>query len=224
LNLLLWSLPLRLGLLGGTFDPIHQGHLEIAETAIRVAALDVVYFVTSVNPPHKSDRTHANFLDRHAMVALALLGHSKLIPSSLEYDRSGKSYSIDTVLQFKEVAGPNSQIFFLIGMDAFLDLPAWKDYERFTELCSFLVFARPGYDESALAGWLPKQFQIKHLKLNQPQKPNLTAQTGLFVLSDFASPISSTDLRSRVRNRQPISQWVSSHVEEYISKTGLYIS
>jgi nicotinate-nucleotide adenylyltransferase len=215
---------LRLGLLGGTFDPIHRGHLDIAETAIRVADLDAVYFVTSVNPPHKSDRTHANFLDRHAMVALALAGQPKLIPSSLEYDRVGKSYSIDTVLQFKQMAGPASQIFFLIGMDAFLDLSSWKDYERFPELCSFLVFARPGYDENAVAGWLPEEFRLRRLDPHQPQSPMLADGKGFFVLRDFASPISATELRARIRNRQPIGVWVSPRVEEYISKTGLYLS
>ena len=89
---------MRLGLLGGTFDPIHLGHLELAKTALHVARLDAIHFVTSVNPPHKSEKTQANFLDRHAMVALALKGDSRLIPSSVEFDREGKSYSIDTVL------------------------------------------------------------------------------------------------------------------------------
>ena len=104
---------MRLGLLGGTFDPIHLGHLELAKTALRVAQLDAIHFVTSVKPPHKSERTHANFLDRHAMVALALKGDSRLIPSSVEFDREGKSYSIDTVQQLKQLSGGNTEIFFL---------------------------------------------------------------------------------------------------------------
>jgi nicotinate-nucleotide adenylyltransferase len=215
---------LRFGLLGGTFDPVHSGHLEIAETAIRVASLDAVYFVTSVHPPHKSEKTQANFLDRHAMVALALSGNPKLIPSSLEYDRMGKSYSIDTVRRFKESSGPSSQFFFLIGMDAFLELSTWKDYQRFPDLCSFLVFARPGFDQGELARILPEDFQAQGLGRSTREALANTGDTGIFVLTDFSNPISSTEIRERVRTGQPIRDWVPTQVEEYISKTRLYLN
>ena len=215
---------MRLGLLGGTFDPVHSGHLEIAETAIKVAGLDAVYFVTSVHPPHKSEKTQANFLDRHAMVALGLSGSPKLIPSSLEYDRTGKSYSIDTVRHFKESTGPSSQVFFLIGMDAFLELSTWKDYRRFPELCSFLVFARPGYDQDELAHTLPENFDAAGLGWKTQEELGVTSEKGILVLTDFSNPISSTEIRERVRTGQPIRDWVPAQVEEYISKTRLYLS
>lgn len=214
---------MRLGLLGGTFDPVHRGHLEMAEVAMRAARLDAVYFVTSVNPPHKSERTEANFLDRHAMVALALFGNPRLIPSSLEYDRAGKSYSIDTVLRFKETIGVSSQIVFLIGMDAFLDLPTWKDYRRFPELCSFLVFARPGYHESDLGARLPETFRLRAFGADEQEKWARSSKDGLFILRDFANTVSSTEIRERVRTGQPIGSQVPASVEEYISKTRLYL-
>jgi nicotinate-nucleotide adenylyltransferase len=214
----------RLGLFGGTFDPIHRGHLEMAQAALQMAHLDAVHFVTSVNPPHKSEQIQANFLDRHAMVALALARNPRLIPSSLEYDRAGKSYSIDTVLRFQKATGPSNQFFFLIGMDSFLDLPTWKEYRRFPELCSFLVFSRPGYDEKELDRRLPEEFRLK--VFNPSARGHLTcaAQGGFFVVRDFANPISSTQIRERVRARQPIRNWVPPEVEEYISKTELYLT
>ncbi len=215
---------MRLGLLGGTFDPIHRGHLEMAETAIRVARLNAVYFVTSVNPPHKGDRTHANFLDRHAMVALALSGRPKLIPSSVEYDRSGKSYSIDTLLQFREMAGSAGEIFFLIGMDAFLDIPTWKDFRRFPELCSFLVFGRPGYKENQRNERLPDTFRLEKVRLNTAGEATDLAKRGLFLLQDFSSAVSSTKIRELIRKQLPAEQWLPAGVQEYISKTKLYSS
>ncbi|MCI0419146.1 MAG: nicotinate-nucleotide adenylyltransferase [Acidobacteria bacterium] len=215
---------MRLGLLGGTFDPIHLGHLELAETAIRVAQLNAIYFVTSVKPPHKSEKTHANFLDRHAMVALALKGDLKLIPSSLEFDREGKSYSIDTVLQLQQMAGGASEIFFLIGLDAFLELPTWKEYHRFPELCSFIVFARPGYDEERLTQDLPDAFRPQPIGSGSRAALVPRGAHGLFLLKDFANPISSTDIRRSVRAGSSIRPWVSVDVEEYILKTKLYLS
>jgi nicotinate-nucleotide adenylyltransferase len=195
----------------------------MAETAIRVAQLDVVYFVTSVNPPHKSQRTHANILDRHAMVALALCQNVRLIPSSLEFDRPGKSYSIDTVLRFSELAGPSGRVYFLIGLDAFLDLATWKDYQRFPELCSFLVFTRPGYNPSELASRLPESFKLDTIGPDQIEPDRFPSEHRVFLL-DFHSSISSTGIRQRVREGLSLEDCVPKEVENYISKTRLYLS
>jgi nicotinate-nucleotide adenylyltransferase len=213
---------LRIGLLGGTFDPIHYGHLAMAETALRMAHLNAVYFVTSTNPPHKSQRAHANFLDRHAMVALALAQKPQMVPSSVEYGRAGKSYSIDTVRQFKQSAGNSTRIFFLIGMDAFLDITSWKDYMLFPKFCSFIVFARPGFPEEELTGRLPETFLDEIFPVSQEDNFQERAGNELYLLRRFSHEISSTVIRNQVRRGGPISQWVPSSVEEYIHKTGLY--
>jgi nicotinate-nucleotide adenylyltransferase len=215
--------PLRLGLLGGTFDPIHIGHLELAETALHVARLDAIHFVTSVNPPHKSEKTQANFLDRHAMVALALRGDSRLIPSSVEFDREGKSYSIDTVLQLKHLSGGNAEIFFLIGLDAFIELPTWKEYHRFSELCSFIVFGRPGYPEN-LTQDLPEALRPKPIGSGEKTAMLTEADRGFFLLKDFSNPLSSTEIRSAIQAGRSIRETVPPDVEEYIIKTKLYLN
>jgi nicotinate-nucleotide adenylyltransferase len=194
----------------------------MAETALHLAHLKAVHFVTSTDPPHKSQKIHANFLDRHAMVALALAQKSQMIPSSVEYGRAGKSYSIDTVRQFKQSAGDSTKIFFLIGIDAFLDITSWKDYTVFLELCSFIVFARPGFQEEELTDRLPESYLAGILPISQEDNFQEWAGNKIYLFRRFSHEISSTEIRNQARRGGPISQWVPSSVEEYIHKTGLY--
>ena len=215
---------MRVGLLGGTFDPIHNGHLELAETALRVANLDAVYFVTSFDPPHKSRKALANFLDRHAMVALAVIDHPRLIPSSMEYGRSGKSYSVDTVRQLRHDLGVSAQIFFLIGMDAFLEIRSWKEYRVFPDLCSFIIFSRPGLAGKDLAEKLPDTFRKKLVPISRAAGSRHQDENYCYLVDDFSSPISSTEIRNEVRSGGSISAWVPEGVSKYIEKTKLYSS
>jgi nicotinate-nucleotide adenylyltransferase len=212
------------GLLGGTFDPVHNGHLAMAEVGIRLFRLDTVYFVTSVNPPHKSCQTQANFLDRHAMVGLALLRRPRMVPSSLEYGRPGNSYSIDTVRQFQRDLGDRAEIFFLIGMDAFLELPTWKDYHCLTEYCSFIVYARPGFDERLVGKRLPRAL----VKKIRPALKNKIFAAGpvkkIYLVRGFSNHISSTAIRHRVQKGNSLVGLVPPAVNEYIRKVRLYRS
>ena len=215
--------PLRIGLLGGTFDPVHHGHLAMAETAIRRFKLQTVYFVTAVNPPHKCYTTHANFLDRHAMVALALMHKPKMVPSSLEYGRSGKSYSIDTVRQLKRKIGDRAEIFFLIGMDAFLELPTWKDYRLLIDYCSFVVYPRP--DSEGLSGVdrFPQSLLEKVLEIPKGAPAPVHAERRVYLIKDFSSRASSTEVRERVRRGGSLQRLVPKAVSEYIDKSELYL-
>jgi nicotinate-nucleotide adenylyltransferase len=210
--------------LGGTFDPIHNGHLELAETAVRLAKLDAVYFVTSFDPPHKNRKALANFLDRHAMVALAVIDHTLLIPSSMEYGRSGKSYSVDTVRQLGHDLGVSTQIFFLIGMDAFLEIRSWKEYRVLPDLCSFIIFSRPGLQRKDLEDKLPETFRNKLFPISEAAGVQHQNENCCYLVDDFSSPISSTEIRNEVRSGRSISAWVPEGVSKYIEKTKLYSS
>ncbi len=221
-NDLISGYSLRVGLLGGTFDPVHQGHIEMAEAALRMARLDAVHFVTSIDPPHKSEKTQANFLDRHAMVALALARRSQMIPSSREYSRPGKSYSIDTVREFMESFGQMAKVFFLIGIDAFLEISSWKDYNLFPQLCTFIIFARPGFDEKQLESRLPKPFLDSLFPLERESDYLEVPRNTLYLLRQFSNSISSTEIRKHIHLGKPISGWVPETVEEFIHKTKLY--
>lgn len=212
----------RVGLLGGTFDPIHQGHLELAEAALRVADLEKVYLVTSVRPPHKTRRTEANFLDRHAMVTLAAMDHPRLVPSSLEQGREGKSYSVDTIQQFKQRFGEASEVFFVLGTDTFLDISSWKDFECLPRLCRFLVFARPGFDESQLALRIPEVFLNSVCVIDERNPLSLDPNHRCFLYREFSNPISSSEVRERIRRGQNVKKMLSPAVLEYIGKNHLY--
>lgn len=212
-----------MGLLGGTFDPVHNGHLAMAEAGIRLFRLDAVYFVTAVNPPHKSHQTRANLLDRHAMVALALMHRPRMVPSSLEYGRPGNSYSIDTVRQFQRDLGDRAEIFFLIGMDAFLELPTWKEYHRLTDYCSFIVYARLGFDEKLLQKRLPRELVRKIAPVLKAK--TFAAGTGrkIHLVRGFSNSISSTAIRQRVQQGNSLAELVPPAVGEYIRKVRLYL-
>jgi nicotinate-nucleotide adenylyltransferase len=217
-----WNL--RLGIFGGTFDPIHLGHLHLATIALELASLDQVHFVTSVNPPHKTEKTQANFLDRHAMVALALKGQKHFIPSSIEADRPGKSYSIDTVRHFGRYAGDKGELFFIIGLDAFLEITSWKDYEQFPSLCSFLVFARPGFKTNELGHPFYKNFSWKPLMRGRVSGKKEPLSHGMYLVRSYSSLISSTGIRQKVQQGRTIIRFVPKGVQEYIDKVGLYRS
>ena len=213
----------RVGLLGGTFDPIHRGHLQLAEAALRVAGLEKVYLVTSVRPPHKTRKTEANFLDRHAMVALAALDHPRLIPSSLEYGREGKSYSVDTIRQFKQRLGAASEVFFVLGIDTFLDISSWKDFERLPRLCRFLVFSRPGFDESQLALRIPRGFLESACVIDERNPISLAPHRRCYLYREFSNGISSSEVRERIRRGQSVNDMLPPAVLEYIGKNRLYV-
>ncbi len=216
------ELNLRLGIFGGTFDPVHRGHLQIAKIACELASLDQVHFVTSVNPPHKTAKTYANFLDRHAMVALALKGLQRFVPSSIEANRPGKSYSIDTLRYFKHYAGVKGEIFFIIGLDAFLEIESWKDYEQFPSLCSFLVFARPGFRAEKLGGEFFQQLSWKFLNRRHVLHKKDSLDHGMYLVRRNSSSISSTEIRQRAQRGLSITRLVPQGVQEYIEKVGLY--
>ncbi|MYC81477.1 MAG: nicotinate (nicotinamide) nucleotide adenylyltransferase [Acidobacteria bacterium] len=212
----------RVGLLGGTFDPIHQGHLQLAQAALRVADLERVYLVTSVRPPHKTRRTEANFLDRHAMVALAAIDQPRLVPSSLEHGREGKSYSVDTIRQFRKKLGAASEVFFILGIDTFLDISSWKDFESLPRLCRFLVFARPGFDESRLTLRIPEAF-LRSVCLIDGRNPiPLDPHCRCYLYREFSNPVSSSEVRERIRRGQTVKEMLPPAVLEYIGKNRLY--
>jgi nicotinate-nucleotide adenylyltransferase len=213
---------MRVGILGGTFDPVHWGHLNLAQAARQMARLDRVYFVTSVNPPHKSFCTQANYLDRHAMLALALAGQPELIPSSLEFERSGKSYTIDTLRAFKQKLPPHASFFFLIGIDAFLEIGSWKEYHLLPDLCHFIVFSRPGFSREELDQRLSADLMNQLVSASATRELEIPATRKIILAEGFDCPISSTLIRTRIQRGESVEDAVPPLVAEYLRKTGLY--
>jgi nicotinate-nucleotide adenylyltransferase len=200
---------MRLGILGGTFDPVHFGHLLLAETCREQCGLDQIWFVPAATAPHKRGQSSSPAKHRLTMLELALAGNPAMVVSALEIDRGGVSYTVETLQEVRR-REPDAELFLLIGGDSLLDLPSWYHAEHICQIATPVVARRPGAAE-----------------------PNLS------VLSDLASParieqirgcqvnsplieLSSSDIRQRAATGQSIRYRVPRAVEKYIETNGLY--
>ena len=198
---------MRVGVLGGTFDPIHLAHLIVAEEARVRLALDHVVFIPAGEPWLKAEQPATPPGVRLDMVRQAVDCNTHFRVSSVEVDRPGPSYSVDTLELLLQEEGPAAELYFILGMDAIADLPRWHAPERFLELCTPVVFARADQGPAGL----------DELERRLPGiKRRVTFLDGPIV------EISSTDIRRRVALGESIRYLVPSKVERYISEHGLY--
>ena len=214
---------MNVALFGGTFDPIHAGHIRAARAAARRFRLDQVLFIPSGTPPHKYHDQLTDFPHRFAMVALACAADRRFVPSLLEAPASGRrpQYSIDTARAVKRRLAPRDKLYFLIGADAFLDLPHWKDYRRLLDLVNFIVVSRPGFSNRKIGKIVPRDL---HPAIGAGTALGTTQlrHTALHVLDGVHVPVASRDIREAVQSGRRVTGLVPPLVEEYILKEGLY--
>jgi nicotinate-nucleotide adenylyltransferase len=213
----------KIGIFGGTFNPIHCGHVKAAEIIQAQFNLDKVYFIPSFIPPHKKSIDIASPRHRLKMVELALAPYAQFLPSALEIEAKGKSYSIFTLEKMRKMC-PDSQIFFLLGIDAFLEIETWKDYEQVLEQCSFIIMSRPGFHLEGVRSFLNEKYIHRMrdcLESPLPADPDLR-QNLIYLVPIAAIDVSSTEIRNRVRVGQSIAGLVPESVERYIKEKGLY--
>jgi nicotinate-nucleotide adenylyltransferase len=195
---------MRIGLMGGTFDPVHLGHLLIAEVARAEFTLDRVIWIPAGDPPHKHGVTITPQEYRYAMVILATASNPYFEVSRLELERKGPSYTLDTILHFaREYEG--DELFFITGADAILEILTWYRHQDVIAACRFIAVTRPGYDLARLSAVLP---------------PDYLARIG--ALTAPGVDISSTMIRNRSRDGDPIRYMVPDSVDSYIAKHALY--
>jgi nicotinate-nucleotide adenylyltransferase len=202
---------LRLGVMGGTFDPIHHGHLVTAEEAVHQFDLDRAMFIPSARPPHKKGVRSSSPADRLRMVELAIEGNERLAASTLEIERTGLSYTVDTLRELHRQYGSDAMLFFITGADAILEILTWKEPENVLSESVFIAATRPGYPLQKLQDALPA--------LNSRGEP---AMASIRVMEVPALAISSTDIRERVRSGRPFRYMVPEAVWSYICEKGLY--
>ena len=211
---------MKYGLLGGTFDPVHFGHLRCAQEILEALDLDKVCFVPSAQPPLKHRTTVAPFGDRLNMVRLAISDNPAFEVSDLENLRKGPSYTIDTINGFLQKG--MTDLYFILGQDAFDDIRKWKDWNKFLMLCHFVIMARPGYDAGALQPALPKdyaeQFQYRP---DEDAYAGPDGKTIRFRRVTFLD-ISSTDIRERIKQGKSVRYLLPDAVRDYIARKGLY--
>lgn len=197
----------RLGIMGGTFDPVHYGHLVAAEAARAAFALEKVLFVPNRLPPHKKDYPVTDPWHRYLMTVLATITNPHFEVSRVELDREGYSYTIDTLRALRAHFGPGIELYFISGADAILDILSWKDVDELLGLCYFIAVTRPGYKLNVELGHLQQKYSRKVFTVEVP-----------------ALAISSTDIRRRVKEGKPIKYLLPEAVENYIYKNCLYRS
>lgn len=212
---------MRIGILGGTFNPVHLAHLRVAEEVREACALDRVLFMPAASPPHKAVAEEVDFAERLAMVELAIADNPSFAVSDLESRRSGKSYSVQT-LEILHRRHPDDEFFFLIGMDSFRDLPSWRDYRRLFELAHIVVAARPGVAVDDPRGLLP--VAIKEEFCYDDAAKILVHRGGMQVIfvEETRLDVSSTAIRRLVAEGRSIRYLVPERVRDHILRRGLY--
>jgi len=213
----------RIGLYGGTFNPIHLGHLRAAEDVQAAFRLDTVLFIPSYIPPHKESAGIASAADRFRMVELACRGHGGFVPSRVEVEARETSYSILTLRKVKE-ADPGAWFFFIVGADAFLEIETWREYERVLAECLFIVTGRPGFNLESAADVLDGRLRERICRLPSGEVPDESqfSRFGVFLLPINALDISSTDVRNRARRGEDLAGLVPPPVAAYIREHQLY--
>lgn len=217
----------QLGLFGGSFNPIHNGHLTIARQTRETLGLDRILFIPTGNPPHKPDGTLAPAQHRLEMVRLAIGSDPKLALTDLEVRRPGKSYTIETIQQVQQEYGPKTRLFFLIGLDAFLDFQSWREPAALLAACTFVVIARPGASFRSLTSvaLLPPISDASLNDLDHGRIPRLDVPLGTQQLICLKLPpcdISASEIRKRIADNQPVANLLPPLVESYIIRHHLY--
>jgi nicotinate-nucleotide adenylyltransferase len=215
---------MNIGLFGGTFDPIHCGHVKAAENVQKIFSFDRIMFIPSYIPPHKESADVASAEHRLRMVELALSTFHRFFPSSIEIEARGTSYSIMTLNRIKEMF-PQTEIFFLLGIDAFLEIETWKDYEGVLDQCSFVVMSRPGFRLNEAKEILAKKYNQRMVEISRPiEKENEEFFFHrIYLLFINTLDISSSEVREKVGKSQSINGLVPKNVENYIKEQRLYL-
>jgi nicotinate-nucleotide adenylyltransferase len=215
---------MKIGLFGGTFDPIHWGHLRSAEEVREAFSLDRLLFIPASHPPHKKRRPAATARERLTMVRLAIAKNPGFAISTVELLRSGKSYSVDTLRYFSQRQRPKDSLYFILGLDAFRDIGSWKDFQEIFSLCHQIVTSRPGCSDSLSLADIP--VAARNLFCYDKKIEGYRHQSGTRLhfckLTDIA--ISASEIRARVREGKSIRYLVPLEVETYIKRKGLYRS
>jgi nicotinate-nucleotide adenylyltransferase len=234
---------LRVGLLGGTLDPIHFGHIETARAARSVLGLDQVHVLPSNVPPHRTEQPTASACHRFAMTALAVNGIDGLLANDLEMTASGRSYTSDTLVRFGQSESLDaSQIFFITGADAFAEIATWHRYPEVLDLANFIVVSRPGVSVESLRERLPT-LSSRMVTIPVPREPrpfdklrvvpsnvegrtanreSRSGSTAIFLIDARTPDVSSTDIRKRLADGQSIRGLVPDIVERHIAQHRLY--
>ena len=199
---------IRYAIMGGTFDPIHFGHLAAAETVRQKLNCQKIIFIPLGNPPHKKDRILSDSTHRYTMTILATNSNPYFEVSNIEVNRDGYTYTLNTITELNKYYGHDVELLFITGADALLEIETWYKVDELLKLCSFVAVTRPGYDKSML------EQKLQYLQSKYNSELHIIDVPGL--------NISSTDIRERIKAGASIKYLVPESVEQYIYNQGLF--
>ena len=207
-----------IGILGGTFDPVHNGHLTVAGLVLKRLKLHRILFIPAARPPHKHSGAITPFSDRAAMLAVALADNPCFELCALEENRPGPSYSIDTLRELRKIM-PAADLYFIIGLDAFAEITSWKEWQGLPELASLVVINRSGIKGDDSSSLIPRLFPGY-----REEKKGVWTKAGqiVYFLDMEPVPVSSTEIRAEVRAGKSIRGLLPPAVEDYIYQQRLY--
>lgn len=221
---------MNIALFGGTFDPVHRGHLNVARAAARKFRLREVWFIPADVPPHKQEAPVTSYFHRYSMVVLALADEPDFLASLLEapepeaHMERHPSYTIDTVRKAKAGLRRGDRLYFLIGIDAFRDIAKWYKAEELLRECEFIIAARPGYSLEDVAASLPDGLRPSKKELRSAGLDQSLRERGVILhfLPETHEDVSATQIRAAVSKRKGLTELVPDTVAEYIRKEELY--
>lgn len=219
---------MKIAFFGGTFDPVHRGHLALARTAAKKFALKRVFFAPANIPPHKQTRPLADFQHRFAMLAIATADDFRFVPSLIDASTEHPSYSYETVVRLKRTLSDSDKLFFLIGVDAFKEIATWHKPVELLDECDFIIASRPGFSLGDVARALPEALRPPASELQRLSTRRSGAiglrQSRLHLLNGVDEPASSTQIRAMAKGSiGRLRRYVPPGVAEYIKKERLYI-
>lgn len=212
---------MRIGLLGGTFNPIHNGHLHIAREVLKSCQLEQIWFIPTWRPPHKTVAAEVSFAHRLAMVEAALADCPEFRACDLEGRRGGTSFSVDTLKQL-HAQYPDHEFFFIMGLDSFREISLWRNYQQLFELAHIVVTARPGFSGS-VQQLLPVAIADRFCYDSQSKKLQYDKGFSVIVVDHTCHAASSTEIRQRVADHRSIEGSVPAAVISYINNQQLYL-
>ena len=213
---------MKWGLFGGTFDPIHFGHLRAAEEMMEIFQLNRIIFVPSSRPPHKLEAEITSFYHREQMVRMSIEGNVNFSFSEVENLRAGKSYSVETVEYILSKYMENLELYFIVGQDAFEAVTTWKEWEKLLLLCNFAVMTRPGYINKGLESILTKEFAAQFVY--DKEVDGFKGPTGhaIYFRNTTFLDISSSRIKAMVKTDNSVRYLMPDIVRQYIAKNCLY--
>ncbi|MFO7605899.1 MAG: nicotinate-nucleotide adenylyltransferase [Desulfurivibrionaceae bacterium] len=211
----------RVGVLGGTFDPIHNGHLRLADHVLRGLLLDSILFIPAARPPHKGHDLVASFDHRLAMVKIAVHDSPRYLVSDMEGVRRGPSYSVDTLKELRDSLDPETLLFFIVGMDAFVELHTWKNWQQLLDYANLAVVPRPGFPLAMVGKVIPGMGCYSFDPVNSRwSAPDRTGR--IYPVEMDPVDISSTDIRRKISAGVSPAGLIPGAVADYIGRNRLY--